>query len=839
MRTISNLRGVRQILRIESAHVAIDESRVMEGTFTFDSTMVEGSVFQIGTAVADEINVTVVDPNGELNTYIDETYSVYLAPFNANRSQATWTLIGQYVVAELDTSYSGRAKVKFQDRMVTLDVPVDFQSGTLYANLQNLGVTLSLTQEEVTFLSGLSVLNRQTMTKRDFIRGCALLMWENAYLKPDGKLAFRSITTTAQTFTPSDRFSSELGDEVTIGPVRVIDDSGAVIYTMGSASGQTIEISSTTSPMISLIGSIEGLATYYSTATIPGRGIADFSYTPLTMSLLSTWALEPGDVVSYIDKDNNTYTSVVTSVAHVLNGASACTSAGEAKVRQSQQIPVQTDEARAVIQQLETGIDTAQSTASEAMPKYGSCDTAASTKAKVVTGIVDFSLKTGTRVALLMEYSNTANEPTLNINGTGAKPIVTSDGVKLTTTNNDIKSWLAGSMVTFVYDGTNWRIDDNYALTRINHIWADTLHGTNGDINLKDGTFNYGLGKLVWNGSTLTVNGTVESITGHIGGWTIGSNVLTSSGTFTLDDVSTPYSVFMQAPATAVPGHAAFAVRFGDQEPYDYPFLVQYNGTLTATKANITGTINATGGTISGNMTVSGTLTGGTISGSTITGSVITGGEINITATTSTFEHHITSDTLRGTLNIGGTKTGSSNSASLTIDPVNGSATLYGSNEVKMTIDNGSIQLTRTDGAFIGGALSVSGAITESGSRLNQKVSGMAANGSAKSLTASTWTSFDDTYTLAANHRYLVTYNVEFASNASGYRLTRATIGGSTAGNISTQRLPAISGQSVYVGATFWIQASSSSRTLGFDAYHTASTAINGTLRYQVIDFGV
>ena len=68
MRTISNLRGVRQILRIESAHVTIDESRVMEGTFTFDSTMVEGSVFQIGTAVADEINVTVVDPNGELNT---------------------------------------------------------------------------------------------------------------------------------------------------------------------------------------------------------------------------------------------------------------------------------------------------------------------------------------------------------------------------------------------------------------------------------------------------------------------------------------------------------------------------------------------------------------------------------------------------------------------------------------------------------------------------------------------------------------------------------------------------------------------------------------------------
>lgn len=620
MRTIPNAsdfrrEDYRQIIRIESTHVSITESEVLEGSFTFDSTMVENSSFQIGTAIADEVNVTVVDPNGELTTYIDDTYQIYISAIasGGDRSLATWTLLGEYVVAELDTSYSGRAKVKFQDRMVTLDVPVDFQTGTLYANLQNLGVTLSLTQEEITFLSGLSVLNRQTMTKRDFIRGCALLMWENAYLKADGSLAFRALTTTAQSFTPSDRFSSELGDAVTIGPVRVIDDSGAVIYTMGSASGQKIEISSTTSPMISLIGSIEGLATYYGTATIPGRGIADFSYIPLTMSLLSTWALEPGDVVSYIDKASNTYTSLITSVAHVLNGASACTSAGEAKVRQSQQIPVQTDETRAVIQQLETGIDTAQSTASEAMPKYGVCSTAANVATKEVDVGTGFILREGARVAVLMQNSNTSTGTLkLNVNTTGAKDIVDSEGNALGMINGQTTSWLAGSMVTFVYTrnktntGYVWRVDDNFALTRINNILTEDIVGDHGWINLKDGFFNFD-NKLIWDivsgtTPTLTVEGTINATNGTIGGFTANGTTLYKDTTLN----NKTHRAYIQAPATPNADSWAFGVR--NVTDSDHIFLVRYDGKLFAKDAEISGTISGS------------TITGSTLNGANIVG---------------------------------------------------------------------------------------------------------------------------------------------------------------------------------------------------------------------------
>jgi len=63
-------------------------------------------------------------------------------------------------------------------------------------------------------------------------------------------------------------------------------------------------------------------------------------------------------------------------------------------------------------------------------------------------------------------------------------------------------------------------------------------------------------------------------------------------------------------------------------------FFVDTNGNLTANTANITGIVNMTGGTISGNLTVTGTLSGGTISGSyinggTINGSYISGGTIS------------------------------------------------------------------------------------------------------------------------------------------------------------------------------------------------------------------
>lgn len=81
---------------------------------------------------------------------------------------------------------------------------------------------------------------------------------------------------------------------------------------------------------------------------------------------------------------------------------------------------------------------------------YGTCATAAATAAKAVT-LTGFTLVTGAVVAVKFTYANTASNPTLNVNSTGAKAIA-----KYGDTAADANMWNAGAVVEFVYDGSRW-----------------------------------------------------------------------------------------------------------------------------------------------------------------------------------------------------------------------------------------------------------------------------------------------------------------------------------------------------------------------------------------------
>ena len=87
---------------------------------------------------------------------------------------------------------------------------------------------------------------------------------------------------------------------------------------------------------------------------------------------------------------------------------------------------------------------------------YGTCNTASNAAAKVVT-LVDatgFELVPGTVAIVKFNYTNTASNPTLNINSTGAKSIMRQNTTPMN--SSGIDAWAAGSIVVFVYDGTNW-----------------------------------------------------------------------------------------------------------------------------------------------------------------------------------------------------------------------------------------------------------------------------------------------------------------------------------------------------------------------------------------------
>ena len=123
---------------------------------------------------------------------------------------------------------------------------------------------------------------------------------------------------------------------------------------------------------------------------------------------------------------------------------------------------------------------------------YGVCNSGDFTKAKTVTVDNNFSLVEGARVLVKFAVANRTTSPTLNVNNTGAKPIMrygdTAAGTIPTTT-----SWEDGAIIPFTYDGTNWVQDYWYNTTYSN---ADLGQGlaycyTTSGTELTAGLYNY------------------------------------------------------------------------------------------------------------------------------------------------------------------------------------------------------------------------------------------------------------------------------------------------------------------------------------------------------------
>ena len=101
---------------------------------------------------------------------------------------------------------------------------------------------------------------------------------------------------------------------------------------------------------------------------------------------------------------------------------------------------------------------------------YCVCATSASEAAKVANLHGEsgntFELMDGITVHVLFQHSNTAKNPTLNVNGTGAKDIL----LRMLSSGNTAvgaaaeKSWAAGDMVTLTYTGSAWIISSRTTL---------------------------------------------------------------------------------------------------------------------------------------------------------------------------------------------------------------------------------------------------------------------------------------------------------------------------------------------------------------------------------------
>lgn len=103
---------------------------------------------------------------------------------------------------------------------------------------------------------------------------------------------------------------------------------------------------------------------------------------------------------------------------------------------------------------------------------YGTCSTAAATAAKVITisGNTNWALTAGSTITIKFSYTNTAKNPTFNVNNTGAKSVWYNTALITTTSSSLSYAGYKDRPAMYVYDGTQyvflgWAYDTNTTYT--------------------------------------------------------------------------------------------------------------------------------------------------------------------------------------------------------------------------------------------------------------------------------------------------------------------------------------------------------------------------------------
>jgi len=167
---------------------------------------------------------------------------------------------------------------------------------------------------------------------------------------------------------------------------------------------------------------------------------------------------------------------------------------------------------------------------------YGTCSTAAATAAKVITlvGNAGWKLAAGSRITIKFTYTNTAQNPTFNVNSTGAKSVWYNTGV-LTTANLSYAGYAKRPM-DFVYDGTQfvftgWSIDSNTTYSAMTASEATTGTATTGRI-ITAKVLHDKITEMLPDPYNLPAAGSA------LGGVKTGGDVTISSGVITVNDDS-------------------------------------------------------------------------------------------------------------------------------------------------------------------------------------------------------------------------------------------------------------------------------------------------------------
>ena len=206
---------------------------------------------------------------------------------------------------------------------------------------------------------------------------------------------------------------------------------------------------------------------------------------------------------------------------------------------------------------------------------YGTCSTAAATAAKTVA-LTGFTLVTGAIITVRFSATNSAANPTLNVNGTGAKAIRYRNAAITA-------GYLAANRTyTFVYDGRYYQLVGDINVDT-NTTYNTGTATTAGLTKLYTGTGNHTDGTM-----------TQDAITDALGGKAPTSHTHTGAQVTGL----TANRVLLSNSSGAITVSAVTNTELG-----------YLDGVTSAIQTQLNAKLPKSGGTVTGNLTVNGTLT--------------------------------------------------------------------------------------------------------------------------------------------------------------------------------------------------------------------------------------
>lgn len=334
-------------------YIDIYPADIKQGGLSIDKSCLSGETLELGSAVASEMTLTVVNCDGKFDGKdFNGAWATVYINFAIDGTQVI--KLGVYTIDEFSKS-GNEITLKGLDRMMWLDKVIDTDI-SYYNNLatlvdiwayqcnltasehliNNINNLPNATSWDLSFSAKDTVQWSDGYTYRQLFNQVGTMMGVVWCIDANGELDYRtypkyysSTQHTAApkvTITPSMRYSSDIDpQQITVTDMKYTwgDKDHTLV---GDSSGVVIDLGEhTLSPQNSKLSTVQ---TRFKNLK-KGSKILPFTYYSTSMSCVPMFWLEPMDWAYYEDNEGNKYPTLITSCTYTLNGTMELESGGE------------------------------------------------------------------------------------------------------------------------------------------------------------------------------------------------------------------------------------------------------------------------------------------------------------------------------------------------------------------------------------------------------------------------------------------------------------------------------------------------------------------------------